>query len=195
MATITRYVNTASTAGGDGTTNATSGTTRAYASLNEWEADEQTDLVTDGDIHVVICEGATADTTAVSVDGWTTGASNYIQIKTDTAGRHDGKWATGAYRLVVALEYYAPIALNVEYIRIEGLQVEQTGAYAGGGYGIYNLINGSSSDIRIDSCIVRYTGGAGQGTSISGIGDVESSAKITVTNCAVYDFQNGIYFN
>ena len=33
MATITRYVNTASTPGGDGTTNATSGANRAYASL------------------------------------------------------------------------------------------------------------------------------------------------------------------
>ena len=33
MASIIRYVNTASTAGGDGTTNNTSGATRAYATL------------------------------------------------------------------------------------------------------------------------------------------------------------------
>jgi hypothetical protein len=32
---ITRYVNTASSAGGDGTTNGTAGATRAYATLRE----------------------------------------------------------------------------------------------------------------------------------------------------------------
>ena len=36
-ATITRHVNTDSTAGGDGTTNATEGDNRAYATLAEWK--------------------------------------------------------------------------------------------------------------------------------------------------------------
>ena len=66
MAVITRYVNTAS-AGGDGTTNAESGATAAYASLNAWEAAEATDLVTAGDSHIVYCStgsGPAPDTTA-----------------------------------------------------------------------------------------------------------------------------------
>ena len=44
MAIIIRYVNTDSTPGGNGTTNLTEGNDRAYASLNEWEPSERTDL-------------------------------------------------------------------------------------------------------------------------------------------------------
>lgn len=84
MATITRFVNPASAAGGDGTTSSTSGANRAYSSANEWEANEQTDLVADGDVHVVNCAGSTADTTRVLISGWTTGASNFITVKGET---------------------------------------------------------------------------------------------------------------
>ena len=48
----TRYINTASTAGGDGTTNATSGANRAYASFAEWEAARQASLT---EVEEVIC--------------------------------------------------------------------------------------------------------------------------------------------
>jgi len=37
MATVTRYVNGASTTGGDGTINGIAGATRAYAPMDDWQ--------------------------------------------------------------------------------------------------------------------------------------------------------------
>lgn len=125
MAVITRYINTASTPGGDGTTNLISGATRAYASATEWEAAEQADLVAAGNIHEVICEGATADASTLDINGWTTGASNYVQMKVEPANRHPGKWSTSHYRI----ESATPLRVNTNYARFIGLQVKtSTGA-------------------------------------------------------------------
>lgn len=64
LAVINRYVNTASTAGGDGTTNATSGANRAWATLNEALTTLDNAPLTD-DV-TVFCSGSTADTTAIT---------------------------------------------------------------------------------------------------------------------------------
>ncbi len=86
-----RYVNTDSTAGGDGTTNAITGDNRAYASLNEWEAAEQINLTLYYQSHIVYCSGSTPDTTSVEILGWTTNTIYTITIKgadqSDFSGR------------------------------------------------------------------------------------------------------------
>lgn len=90
MATI-RYVNTNSTAGGDGTTNATDGTNRAYASLAEWNTNEATSL---SDDHIVYCSGG-ADNTAFSTTDFTTnGYTITIQGNPDAS---DGANLTGIF--------------------------------------------------------------------------------------------------
>ena len=71
MAEVVRYVNTAS-AGGDGTTNNEAGATAAYASLNAWEAAEQTDLDTANNWMHVYCStgsGTAADAVATLISG------------------------------------------------------------------------------------------------------------------------------
>lgn len=189
MATVTRYVNTASTPGGDGTTNATDGgdANRAYASLNEWEAAEQTDLVTDGDIHVVKCSGTAADTTAVNITGWTTGASNYIQIETDSAlsnSRHSGKWDTSAYRLELSSGGDV-ITINEDYIRFYGLQISfgttSTSnwdcVYQQSGTGVYYF----------EKCIFKSTSSTGTGGR-RGI-DVKGAATFYIQNNVFYDLE------
>lgn len=95
MATVLRYVNTNSTAGGDGTTNNTTGVSRAYADLAEWEAAEQADLVAAGDIAEVICSGG-ADSSAVDISGWVTSVTSYILIHA-TTDKHGGVFDSGKY--------------------------------------------------------------------------------------------------
>ena len=121
MANIIRYVNTNSTAGGDGTTNATSGVNRAYAGLGEWEAAEQTDLVAAGDTAEVICSGG-ADTVALQISGWTTGVSNYILIHA-TTDKHNGVFDSAKYYFVGTVS--SGMAISVGFVRVEDLQLDK----------------------------------------------------------------------
>lgn len=77
----------------------------------------------------IVGEWDNADITSTSFTGWTTGASNYIYVYTDSTARHNGIY-TGeanskakAYRLVTngsVLRTYE------DYIRFEGLQLKNT---------------------------------------------------------------------
>jgi hypothetical protein len=177
----TRYVNTASSPGGNGTTNATVGANRAYASLGEWEAARQAVLA---DVEIVICEGATADTTGVTIDGWTTTSTNYIEIKTDAAGRHDGKRNTSKYRLDTTSRC---IDIVEDFVRIDGLQFQITTSV--GTQGIRSQA-GASADIRISNCIFK---GVISGTSeVDGV--LHTVGTLRMRNCIFYDFVNGANF-
>lgn len=90
MAEIITYVNTDAAAGGDGTTSGITGGTRAYATLDEWEAAEQTNLVGAGNTHTVKCLGSAAHTDRLTVAGWTTGPDNGIHITVHEDRRHNG---------------------------------------------------------------------------------------------------------
>lgn len=132
-ATVQRYVNTNSS-GGDGTTNGTSGSTAAYASLSAWEAAEQTNLVTDGDSHVVTCDKAGgSDTTAFTITGWTTGASNTITIEANSNSYHDGTKGSGfvynneitiaePYVTIQDLSFTGPTGYDVKSIQVNGVE-------------------------------------------------------------------------
>lgn len=133
MAVVTRYVNVASTAGGDGTTNGTAGATRAYATLSEWESNEQTDLVTDGDSHVVKCVAGT-DTTQTSVDGWTAGASNTITIQADDGDEHLGVPGAG-YVLQTSSAFSHALQILEEHGVMQDIEIINT---AGSSYGLRN---------------------------------------------------------
>lgn len=255
MATITRYINTASTAGGDGTTNRTTaqetidnasavdkgsgqvgipitghsittsmqvslgGTTnytaggytvssttanevvitatyvaeafagtetmdddnRAYASLSEWESNEQTNLVSDGDTHVVYVEGSTADTTATTISGWTTGSGNEISVETNgTSLQHDGSWDTGLYRLTAGSNI---LTIGQAYTTIFGLQFEHTS----GNFHDCLVISGVDN-VTLSHNFVRNTGGLRtNGIRIA----VAGGANNIVYNNIVVDMDDG----
>lgn len=143
----TRYVNRASTAGGNGTTNATSGANRAYASLAEWEAARQASLT---EVEEVICEGSAADASC-TIDGWTTSASYYILIRTTQANRHTETGGTG-YLISVAT-YENGLTISEDFVRVEGI------AFVNGGVAnrFMYLNNASTLDVRIDAC--HFSGG------------------------------------
>ena len=63
-----------------------------YTSFVTWESTEQTNLVTDGDSHVLECEGNWTHT-ASRLDqwaGWTTDATHDVTIKAESGGEHEG---------------------------------------------------------------------------------------------------------
>ena len=117
MATLNYYVDTDVVGGaGDGSSWA-----NAYSNLQACISGQAQDLTDGGgDIAVIHCRGVSnADTTAVTITGWTTGSANYIQIQCDEADRHEGKWSDSKYRLVISGSSN-PIEINEENVRIDG---------------------------------------------------------------------------
>jgi len=106
MATIvTRYVNTAAAAGGDGTTNATSGGNHAWtgwrAAMTAIDAAYSSNLVS-ADVQVILlCSGSAADTSSSSytVPTITMDATRNVVTRPNTGQEHGGKWNTGVYRV------------------------------------------------------------------------------------------------
>ena len=130
----------------------------AYLSLSAWEANEQTDLVSDGNWMHVYCRASsgTADTTAIDIDGWTTGASNYIKIEAASTDRAGTTWSTSDYRYSIT---DAPaMMVREDYIWFDGLQIEMTGLSAGR-YFFQNVVR-SSGWIKISNCVLKGDGSA-----------------------------------
>jgi hypothetical protein len=132
VATVQRYVDTASS-GGDGTTQGHSGATAAYASLSSWEANAGGSATDD---YIVDCAGSAADTTAVTVDFATNITTGSVTIRGDRSapdddGFYDGNLtiSTSHYRLVPGNVTRA-LHLSEERPTVDGIQIEagSTGA-------------------------------------------------------------------
>jgi len=124
----------------------------------------------DSAIAVAKCRASTgaADTTAVSIDGWTTSATNYIKVWTDPteAYRHQGKWDTTKYRLETVDQ--SAIHISEDFVKIDGLQVKVTSssAYSVAGFTSSGIAGGSHIWIS-NNIIVGVLGGATYGEGIN----------------------------
>lgn len=210
----TRYVNTASSPGGDGTTNNTSGSTRAYASLSDAEAGLPADITSGGNqgVWTIWCEGSSEDTTSVNFSGTTTSATYYIEVKTDpnaTYGRHAGVWSDSKYRLNRDSSGTQCITLTDLYVRITGLQLKTRS----GNCIVGSAPSGSTYGVRVSSCILVTNGGTPYldsyycdntniwncilydlGSGTTGIKFLNvSGASNNVYNCTIVGFSSGVY--
>ena len=179
MAVVTRYVNTASTAGGDGTTNGTAGATRAYASLSEWEAAEQADLVTATDTHIVNCSGTAADTTQFTLAGWTTDATYFITINGDNT---TGTYSTSHYRSEITTtgNFYYNFTISNDYTVVNDMQVFSTNA----AYTNNRIYYTTADYVDFNRCIVK----AAVTTSMTSFGFMWNAGDGgSATNCLAFD--------
>lgn len=160
-----RYVNTASSAGGDGTTNATAGANRAWATLAEAANGLGASLSAPIDLY---CEGSSADTSNVSQTVWdfTTTATNKLRIIGEQSPLHpnfstskSGKYDTSLYHITCTNRngLYNNIP---EHIEFHGLQVHVTVTDAGG-YVAFKTSNANqtATDIAclMSHCIAKAT--------------------------------------
>lgn len=181
----TRYVNTASTAGGDGTTNATSGANRAYASLAEWEAAEQATLTED---HTVLCAGAINDTEC-TIDGWIPSGFRVIVAGNtgDAAGAHAGKWDTAFYTIGSTSGTSAAIVPIEENVTIQDIQATNSNT-GGGGLGRFGVVG---NDLIIQRCVLKGPGTGGTSTGLL-VSDT-SNLRTKVLNNIAHDWNIGMY--
>lgn len=192
----TKYVNTASTTGGDGSTNNTSGLTRAFASVDDamvwFEANSPL-----SEQWTVYCTGSTADTVARSINvDIGTSATNYVLFTTQGSDRHEGVWDASKYRLSIT-NADSPFYLNAaNHVRIDGLQMEMISTTADE----FILVKpsnanqtGNGKDLRVSNCILRSnnpTTGTTVGIECRPFGS--GSGEVYIWNNIVYGFTSGI---
>jgi hypothetical protein len=196
--TITRYVNTASAAGGDGTTNNTSGATRAYGSLAEAIADEvaaRPNLVTNDELLHILCCGSAADGQVQifnqTESGFTTDATRYIHIEGnpgDPNGAHySTSWNSSTYRVVASVQFGYAFLNRSRYLRMTQIQIENS--HATEGYSSYRhepQTSSSGDDSFLRGVICR-----GAQWTTFGNGFQQRDGKVTYENCLAYDNQKG----
>jgi hypothetical protein len=154
---------------------------RAYTSLANWESQTENDNITEpveDDVNpplnlmaadaslFVACYADGADATAVTISGWTTGPASSIGIFTPYSSgqvgasqRHTGVWDATKYRLVASVAFGPVLRISEEYVRVAGLQIENTAAKTGQEpAGIVSDHGSASSDVRVSHNILRATG-------------------------------------
>lgn len=193
---ITRYVNTASTAGGDGTTNGTVGATRAFASLGEAVRSLPNPLV---DAVTIYCDGSGGADTDPPVQAdfdFATSAANYLLITTQGAARHTGVWVdtNPYYRFKVTNRN--GIYNNVpSHYRIDGIQGQVT-VNDGGSYDGFKSANGNQTavdiDNRVSACILKGVVTSGSLTGFqTRFPDAAGSGRTVVENCVAVNCTTG----
>jgi hypothetical protein len=154
-----------------------------YTTLSNWEATEQGDLSSIGTTRAeVYNDWASGLSDSVIISGWTNpSASNYVEIfassnsGTQGASQHDGTPGSGAL-VKQSLGYDALIRALVDFTRITGLEVENTGS----GSGAYAL-SLQADDSIIDKCICKGAD-TNQGTIVTGV-----YSRMLIKNTLVYE--------
>jgi hypothetical protein len=209
---ISDTVYTVKTASGGTPQAAVAGTSvnvyRAYTSLANWQAlnendtiddtvenfDTSRDLVSANTTMNVACYADGQDSTAVTINLWTTGANTYINIYTPylpsevgVTQRHNGKWDATKYRLVASVDYHGVIRISDEYVRVTGLQIENTGPKGNRPAGIEIDPGSATSEVRLSYNILRATG--------TGTGDWWCAAIVQTNVGGVVKAWNNIMYN
>lgn len=117
MAEVNRYVDTDSGNAGNGGTSWLD----AWDTFSTAESQNQ-NLDTANNYWIVHMRGSAADTTAVTIDGWTLSTDDYLEFRVDAADRHSGKWSTTKYRLSVTDA--TALTISDQYVKLTGLQIE-----------------------------------------------------------------------
>jgi hypothetical protein len=128
-----------------------------------------------------------ADTSAVSVSGYTTGVSNFINIYTTGSARHNGTALSG-YKLQANVSGGAALTQSViGNVTIDGLIITNTSI--GNSSSVLNETTRYSSNIYKNNIIVGVNTRNSRGISPS-----QSSTSIVFNNI-IYNFRNTTYSN
>lgn len=158
-----------------------------YTSLSAWEADKQVDLTFTDEIQEAECF-AFEDTTAFTIDGWTTSATQYVRVFASAGEGHSGFWDETKFFLSstdVDLLY-----IIEEFVRIEGIQFEVTA----GGANIQGIRVGRlevPNLVRIEKCLFKGIisgGGAAACAAVHGDDSADGNCLIELINCVAWDF-------
>ena len=165
----------------------------AVAGAGDVDHASTTNLVTGGyQLNVPVYYDSGPDTTAVSISGYTTGASNGIRIYAPTSTvaevnqsqRHNGSWDATAYRLEV--NNAGAMTIGVPYVTIDGLQIKNTNAYGQ----LLNINSASGGAITVSNNIIQ-----GDSTNSNGVFIENVNLTVQVYNNVIYGLTGGNAIN
>lgn len=189
--TITRYVNTASTAGTQDGTTSTAGNsgTAAFESLQKAITTLKTtygNLVGDDQILRLVCLGTTtvdnSPVTIASAD-WTTDATRYLEIVSGVShrGHYRGPGQNTSYVLAVASSEPC-LTISADNVYVTGISLRNAGDVSGAGAGIV-----VSSTAYIQRCIFINAFESGSSGLCQGIdANLTAGKTLVVANCYFY---------
>ncbi|MFA6183597.1 MAG: hypothetical protein WC682_00670 [Parcubacteria group bacterium] len=140
---------------------------------------------------------SSADTTATTVNGYTTDSTHYIKIYTPNntltesnySQRAVGKWDTTKYRLACNLN--SALVININNVKISGLQISLSPQNNGD-----VVVNIAASNVSIENNIIKYVSSA-YNTNIYGIRCNTVRTNLKIWNNIIYGFNEttsyGIY--
>jgi hypothetical protein len=153
-----------------------------YTSLSAALSGEAGNLVTLDRLLVISCYNM-QDTTAATISGFTTDSTRYVKIV--AAEKHNGKWSTAGYRLVLASGN--PLNIDNGYTVLEDIQIHQSGSdraitgwmTAVSSFKCYRCIIRGNNAMSYDGMVMLQGYGAG--------------ASFAFYNCIFYDTNGGGY--
>jgi hypothetical protein len=155
-----------------------------YTTLAAAEAAEQGDLVSLDRLLVIECHNIAETSTGLTIDGWTTDATRYIEIR--AAQNHNGIWGTSSYR-ITRTGAANTLIISEQYVRLIGLQLLGTGT----SNAITIVCNASGDgDIRLVKCISVCDGSA---NAINAPLNISGTTPVTVINCIFLGGNSSVY--
>jgi hypothetical protein len=157
-------------------------------------------LVTSGYVLNIPCYYDTgADATAVTISAWTTGANNYINIYTpnnistecNQSQRHSGVWDATKYQVRASVNGHGLIWISDEYVRVTGLQIENTEPKGNRPGGIEIAPGSATSEVRVSHNILRATGTGTGDWWCAAIGQTAVGGVVKAWNNIIYNWGSG----
>ena len=144
------------------------------------------DLVANDEQLTIECRASSgaADTTPVTISGFTTSADCYVKIYVPPEHRHNGIYDDQKYRIEANAAYAGIIDPAIAYLKINGLQGRNTYSGSGVGYFIRKATARPAGFLIIENCLSS----PGSSTSRGGIDINEVSANdyISIKNTIIY---------
>lgn len=156
-----------------------------YTSLAAAEAGEQKDLVAADEQLTIECYAMEdlGNRAYFLNANWTVNATCYVRITVPNGERHHGKWDTNAYRLKISGTWGSGINSELDYTRLEWLQVEDNMTIASGSGFVT-----TGADCTINGCITKFTGTS---TGPTGFSISPGTNGTQIRNCLAFDYVNG----
>ena len=174
-------------------TDESSGTQNGAAWETAWDCLEDAiagistkDLVTNNQVCKINLRGTAPDTNDVTVNGFTTSATQYVWIIVDAEDRHEGTYDANKYNMTFTDEYCLEIL--DDHVRVDGIQFGLTVTANNSGHCVRRIAQVvAGNNIQISNCIMNAVSVTGTGTAI-GINSADTDLDLDVWNCVIYGF-------